>query len=73
MSTKLNEVWNYLKGNNRFDSIADVKRGELTEKEAKSLRKHGICVPCQKFIDEALIHESPGTAKCCQNCECKKG
>ena len=69
MSERLNEVWDYLNNNPSLGEITDVKRGALKDQD----RPTGECWPCGKFADEAMIHESPGTAKCCQGCDAYKG
>lgn len=65
---KLQDIWDYMKNNTTLGDIASVKRGEIKGK----YRPFGICYPCAKFAKEAMIHESPGTAKCCQDCDAKE-
>lgn len=72
MSEKtLSEIWDYLEGGQTVGDIADVRRGEWNEK--KNPRPNGVCRACKRFGKGALIHESPGTAKCREGCDAFEG
>ncbi len=47
---------------------ADVRRGLLKDKD----RPVGECWACGRLAKGALIHESPGTARCCIGCDAYK-
>ena len=69
--SQLNEIFDYVKQNcgQQLGDIADVQRGALNEKD----RPKGVCWPCSKLAKEAMLHESPGTAKCCIGCDAYRG
>lgn len=63
----LQEVWDYTK-KHCGDSIGDlcnVERGTANENN----RLPGECIVCKRFAASALIHEQPGTARCCRDCD----
>lgn len=66
---KLQEVWDFLAGNNNLGDECDVNRGILNDAD----RPHGVCWACKKLAEEALIHEAPGTAECCKGCDAYEG
>lgn len=68
MDRPLDDVWKHLEGNQVFDDITEINRGELDEAN----RPFGKCWPCQHFVDNALINESPSTAVCCKDCDAYK-
>ena len=73
MKNKLNEVWDFMGGNKTLGDVAFAERGKLSEKTAQEMIARGECVACKKFAENALIHESPGTAKCCKGCPAEEG
>ena len=66
----LDDIWDYVAKANptMLGDIADVQRSRLREKD----RPAGTCWACGRFAKGALIHESPGTAKCCKDCDAYK-
>ena len=66
--SELQEVWDYLGDNKTSGDIASVERGVISEETAQEMIAKGECVVCKKFANHALIHESPGTARCCIGC-----
>jgi len=67
---KLREVWDYFKDDKQtLPDVADVSRSQLDEKD----RPPGECWACNRFAKGALIHESPGYAKCCRDCDAYAG
>lgn len=64
----LQDVWDYLGGSPKLGDIAGVRRGKIKNKQAETMIARGDCVVCEKFAKEAMIHESPGKAKCCHGC-----
>ena len=73
MKNKLNEVWDFLGGNKTISDVAVADKGKVSEKTAQKMIARGECVVCRKFAEEALTHESPGTAKCCKGCPAEEG
>lgn len=65
---ELKGVWDYLGDSKTLGDISSVERGNISEETARKMRAKGECVACKKFADHALIHESPGTARCCIGC-----
>ncbi len=70
MAKELQEVWDHL-GATTQPPLADVCEIDLGRANEDD-RNPGECVVCEKFADEARIHESPGTAECCQGCDGKE-
>ena len=71
----LDEVWDYVEGqgNPVLDDICSVERGEISDETADEMIARGQCVACRHFADNAMIHESPGHAKCCIGCPAHNG
>lgn len=69
MEKDLNEVWDYLRDNKTLGDFASVGRGKLHEED----RPTGECWACRHFAQNAFIHESPSTAKCCIDCDAYAG
>ena len=66
---QLDDIWGYLDKNKTLDKTADITRGTLSNEN----RPRGVCVPCAFFFENAMIHESPGTAECCKDCDAYAG
>lgn len=67
--TERENVWGYLRKSETLGDKCDVNRGVLDDAD----RPWGDCWACVEFADEALVHESPGTANCCKGCDAYKG
>jgi len=65
----MSEVEDYLGDVPTLGDIAQVRRGTLKDKD----RPVAECWACGRFAKGALIHESPGTAKCCKDCDAYRG
>ena len=61
----LDGIWADLEGHKTLGDTANVNRGILRDED----RPHGVCWPCKKLAEEAMTHESPGTAECCKGCD----
>ncbi len=66
MAKKFQEIWDYMSGAPTLGDVTEIEKGDERN------RPPGECVVCEKFAKEALIHESPRTAKCCQGCDAEK-
>lgn len=69
MNNPLQEVWDHCAGKPTLEDRTTIERGQLKEKD----RPVGECRACGRFAKGAMIHESPGTAKCCIGCDAYKG
>ncbi len=67
--TELQNVWDHLARDKTLAEVGEVNRGVLDDAD----RPHGVCWPCKKLADEAMFHESPGTAECCKGCDAYQG
>jgi hypothetical protein len=65
---ELRELFKSASGGNTLGDICEVSRDKLNEQD----RPAGECWACEKFAVKALIHESPGKAKCCIGCDAYK-
>jgi len=59
------EIWDYCSNGGTLGQNVNIKAGKLKNED----RPEGECWACKKFAEEAMIHESPGTAECCKECD----